>query len=96
MRIIMTIFYLLLILVGISFAGLNAQSVHVNLFFTVLNSPVSVLILLMLSLGMLFGFLLSLCRYWRLKAECRKIKNQLKLTEKEIRNLRAIPLQDPH
>lgn len=96
MRIIMTIFYLLLILVGISFAGLNAQSVHVNLYFTVLNSPVSVLILLMLSLGMLFGFLLSLCRYWRLKAECRKIKNQLKLTEKEIRNLRAIPLQDPH
>lgn len=96
MRIIMTIFYLLLILVGISFAGLNAQPVHVNLYFTVLNSPVSVLILLMLSLGMLFGFLLSLCRYWRLKAECRKIKNQLKLTEKEIRNLRAIPLQDPH
>ena len=96
MRIIMMIFYLLLILVGISFAGLNAQSVYINLYFTDLNIPVSVLIILMVSLGMLLGFLLSLCRYWRLRAECRKIKNQLKLTEKEIRNLRAIPLQDQH
>ena len=92
----MTIFYILLILVGISFAGLNAQSVHVNFYFTALNIPVSVLIILMLSLGMLLGVFLSLCRYWRLKAECRKIKNQLKLTEKEIKNLRAIPLQDQH
>ncbi|HBI21694.1 MAG TPA: DUF1049 domain-containing protein [Legionella sp.] len=96
MRIMMTIFYLLLVLVGISFAGLNAQSVHINVYFTAFNIPVSVLIILMLSFGMLLGFCLSLCRYWRIKAECRKIKNQLKLTEKEIRNLRAIPLQDPH
>ena len=47
-------------------------------------------------LGIILGCILFLSRYWRLKAEHRKIKNQLKLTEKEIKNLRAIPLQDQH
>ena len=94
MRIIMTIFYVLLILVGIGFAGLNASSVQINIYFTTFTMPVSVLVILMLGLGVLLGFILFLARYWRLKAEHRKLKNQLKLTEKEIKNLRAIPLQD--
>lgn len=94
MRIVMIMFYLLLILVGVSFAGLNASSVPVNVYFTTLHMPISVLIILTLGLGILLGLMLFLGRYWRLKSEHRKIKNQLKLTEKEIRNLRAIPLQD--
>lgn len=96
MRIIITLFYLSLILVGVSFAALNATSVHVNFYFTTLKMPISVLMTLMLGVGMVVGFFLFLCRYWRLKAENRKIKNQLRLTEKEIKNLRAIPLKDQH
>lgn len=96
MRIVMTIFYLLLIIVGVSFAALNAMSVQVNFYFTTLKMPISVLMILMLGVGILLGFFLFLCRYWRLKGEHRKIKNQLRLTEKEIKNLRAIPLQDQH
>ena len=94
MRIFTTIFYLLLILVGVSFAGLNASSVQINVYFTTFHMPISVLIVLTLGLGIIMGLVIFLSRYWRLKAEHRKIKNQLKLTEKEIRNLRAIPLQD--
>lgn len=94
MRIVMTVFYLLLILVGISFAGLNATSVQLNVYFATFHMPISVLIVLTLSIGVFMGLLLFLSRYWRLKAENRRIKTQLKLTEKEIRNLRAIPLQD--
>jgi putative membrane protein len=94
MRIVMTIFYLVLILVGISFAALNASSVQVNFYFITLKMPISVLMTLMLGVGVILGFILFLSRYWRLKTEHRKIKNQLRLTEKEIKNLRAIPLQD--
>lgn len=94
MRIIMTILYVLLILVGISFAGLNASSVQINAYFATLTMPVSVLIIFVFGMGVLFGFILFFSRYWRLKSEHRKLKNQLKMTEKEIRNLRAIPLQD--
>ncbi len=96
MRIIMTLFYLVLILIGVSFAALNAQSVQVNLYFTTLNMPISVLMTVMLGVGMILGFFVFLRRYLRFKAEHRRIKNQLRLTEKEIKNLRAIPLKDQH
>ncbi len=94
MRIFMTSFYVLLILLGVGFAGLNASSVIVNIYFTTFTMPISVLIILMLGFGVLIGLFLFSFRYWRLKLEYRNIKNQLKLTEEEIRNLRAIPLQD--
>lgn len=96
MRILMIIFYIVLIIVGVSFAALNATSVPVNFYFITLTIPISVLMALTLGVGMLVGCFLFLCKYWRLKAEHRKMKNQLKLTEKEIKNLRAIPLQDQH
>jgi putative membrane protein len=96
MRIVMTVFYLLLILFGVSFAALNARAISLNLYLTTITLPVSMLMILMLGAGMLFGFILFLGRYWRLKAECHRIKGQLKLTEKEIKNLRAIPLHDQH
>lgn len=96
MRILMTLFYILLIVIGVSFAALNAKTAHINLYLTTLTLPVSVLMILMLGVGIFIGFCLFMAKYWRLKAECHKIKNQLKLTEKEIKNLRAIPLHNQH
>lgn len=96
MRIVMTLFYLVLILVGVSFAALNASSVQVNLYFSLVKMPISVLITIMFGVGLLVGFFLFLCRFWRLKIEHRQLKTQLRLTEKEIKNLRSIPLQDQH
>lgn len=96
MRIFFIVFYVLLILIGISFAALNAASVPVNLYVTKLILPISVLMTVMLGLGVCLGFCLFLPRYWRLKADHRRISNQLKLTEREIKNLRSIPLQDQH
>lgn len=94
MRIVMVIFYLLLIFIGASFAALNASSVKINLFFTSFTMPLSVLVIIAVIIGVLLGSLVFLGKYWRLKAEQHKLKNQLKLTEKEIRNLRSIPLND--
>lgn len=96
MRILLTVFYLLLVLLGISFAALNAASVQVNLYVVKLTLPISVLMATMLGLGMLLGFFLFFARYWSLKSDHRRISNQLKLTEREIKNLRSIPIQDQH
>jgi putative membrane protein len=96
MRIVMLVIYILLIIIGVSFAALNAASVNVNFYFNTVSMPISVLITIMLGIGIFIGFILFIGRYWRLKAECHRIKNQLKLTEKEIKNLRSIPLQDQH
>ena len=94
MRMIMMMLYLMLILVGVSFAVLNASSVAINFYFVTITMPISVLIILMLGIGLLMGFFTASFRYWRLKSECRRLKNQLKLTEQEIKNLRTIPVTD--
>lgn len=96
MRLLMLVLYIVLIIIGVSFAALNASSVEVNFYFKTVSMPTSVLMTIMLGSGILVGFLLFMSRYWRLKMEYRKISNQLKLTEKEIKNLRSIPLQDQH
>jgi putative membrane protein len=96
MRLLMLVFYILLIILGVSFAALNATTVEVNFYLKTISMPVSVLMTIMLGVGILFGFFIFISRHWRLKMEYRKMKSQLKLTEKEIKNLRSIPLQDQH
>lgn len=90
------LFYLVLIVIGVTFAALNAASVQVNFYLYTFTMPISVLMILVLGAGILIGLFLFVIRYWQLKAEFRKIKNQLKITEREIKNLRAIPLHDQH
>lgn len=96
MRLIWIIFYLLLIVLGISFAVLNSGMVSVNAYFTTWVMPVSVLMIVTLGFGLICGFLLFQYRYFRLKIALLKVKNQLKMNEKEIKNLRDIPLKDQH
>lgn len=94
MQILVLFFYIFLILLGISFAALNATSVAVNFYFVTLNLPISVLAVVMLGVGIIIGFLLFLMKYWRIKILNSKLKNQLKLTEREIKNLRTIPIRN--
>lgn len=96
MRIIKVFLYIVLLLVGISFAALNAGSVQVNLYVTTVTLPISVLMVIMIGLGLLIGFVLFVARYWQFKMELLKVQNQLKITEKEIKNLRDIPLKNQH
>ncbi|MDF1684106.1 MAG: LapA family protein [Legionellaceae bacterium] len=96
MRLIMMMFYFLIMLFGVAFAALNAGSVQLNLYFKMYTMPISILLLAALALGVILGFVVFLTRYWSLKAQYRKLKHQLELTEREIKNLRAIPLKDQH
>jgi len=96
MRLLMLLFYLILIIIGVSFAALNATAVKINLYIIQFSIPISVLIIIVFGVGIIIGFLLFLCRYLRLKHEYKKVKKQLELTEKEIKNLRSIPLKDQH
>jgi len=94
MRLIILLFYFFLILFGISFAALNSSVVEVNFYFTTLNLPISLLVILSLGVGILIGFILSIFKYWRIKIINSKIKKQLELTEREIKNLRTIPIRN--
>lgn len=96
MRLTMILFYLVLIILGVTFATLNASSAMINLYFTTITLPISLIMTIMLGFGLIIGFCLGLVKYWRLKVTYIKTKNQLKLTEKEIKNLRDIPLKNQH
>lgn len=94
MHIIAIVFYLCLVIIGVSFAALNASAVTLNLYFKTFTLPIAVFILIAFTGGVLFGMILLLGRNWRLKAKIYKINHQLHLMEREIKNLREIPLKD--
>lgn len=96
MRIVTILFYLLLIVFGVSFAALNASTVTVNFYFTQFTTAVSIILLCAFSIGMVLGLLLFLSKYLHVKHDLKKARNQLQLMEKEINNLRVMPLKDQH
>lgn len=94
MKLVKMIFILLVIALGISFAVLNAKSVPLNYFFEAREISLALLLAITLAIGALIGLLLSLPSLFRLKRTNRQMKGRLKLFEKELENLRTIPIKD--
>lgn len=87
---------LCVIVFGSTFAALNADPVAINYYFGRNVLPLSLLMVLTLSLGGLLGVCASLGMVLKIKFENRSLKRQVKLAEKEVVNLRTLPLQDKH
>jgi uncharacterized membrane protein YciS (DUF1049 family) len=56
--------------------------------------PLSILLVGVFTSGCLLGMLVSLWLLLKAKMKNRRLKHRLELAEKEVENLRAIPLQD--
>ncbi len=96
MRILKYFFLLLILLFGISFAYLNATQVTVQYYFGSSNMPLSLLLVLTLILGILVGLIMCVLPLLRLKRKNYRLHKRVQLAEKEVENLRAIPLKDEH
>lgn len=96
MRALTYIFFILLILLGLTFAGLNAEPVSLNYYVGNTKLPLSLLLVLTLICGGLLGLLAGCIVYIRLKGSNLKLRQRLKLVEEELANLRALPLKDDH
>ena len=96
MRIISTLFLLSLILLGVTFAGLNAEPVAVNYYIGTTKLPLSLLLVVTLVLGGLLGLIFNIISYVKLKSANLRLRQRLKLAEEEITNLRTMPLKDDH
>ncbi len=96
MRILTYLFLLIIILLGASFALLNSNVVDVNYFFGHKAVPVSLLIVSVFAVGSVLGMLMMVWLLIKEKMQNHHLQKQLKLAQKEIENLRAIPLQDKH
>lgn len=85
---------LIIILFGITFAALNSASVTVNYYLGQSEIPLSLLLVFVFAAGCLVGLLVGLWLLFKAKLKTYRLRQRLALAEKEIENLRAIPLQD--
>lgn len=95
-RIIIFTLLLLVALTGLSFALMNAEPVTLNYYFGKLQAPLSLVLVIALAFGAVMGVLASMWVVITQKREMAKLRKAAKLTEKEITNLRSLPMKDSH
>lgn len=94
MRIISYFFFLAILIFGVSFAILNSESVTINFYLGQSSLPLSLLLVLVFAGGCLIGMVVGFWLLIKAKMSNYRLRQRLSLAEKEIENLRAIPLKD--
>ena len=96
LRIINYLLFFIVILLGVSFATLNADKVAINYYFGQTQIALSLLLVIVFGIGLIVGLLISSFLLVKEKAQNRRLKSRIKLADQEVSNLRNIPLQDRH
>lgn len=94
MRIVSLFFVLVIVIFGMTFATLNSDSVTINYYVGQYSLPLSLLLVLVFAGGCLVGMVAGLWLLVKARIEAHRLSHRLSLAEKEVANLRAIPLQD--
>jgi len=95
-KLIYTVLVLLIVLIGVIFAVLNAESVQFNYYFGSQQLPLSLAIVLSMLVGAILGVLASMKLILRSRREIARLRKTSEMAEKEIANLRAIPIKNTH
>lgn len=85
---------LVIALFGLSFALLNATRVDVDYYFGVVAAPLSLALLIALILGAMLGALSALGVLAGKQRELRRLRRRVRDSEKELSELRRLPLKD--
>ncbi len=93
-RVISFIVFFVVAAVGIAFAVLNADLVHLNYYFGASRAPLSLVLVLAIAAGAVLGIIASVGMLLRMKRDNARLRKAVDLSRKEIANLRAIPLRD--
>lgn len=93
-RIVLLIVILLIVLFGLSFALLNATPAELDFYFGAVTLPLSLLLVLSLIVGALIGLLAAGAVMVGRRRELGRTRRQLHDAEKELRELRRLPLKD--
>lgn len=93
-RLLKVCFVIVIIFIGLIFHLKNDQLVELNYYVNTVTVSFSLVIVLTLCVGAILGVLASLPVLLKLKHENARLARQVKMTEKEINNLRVIPVKD--
>ncbi len=81
-------------LVGLTFASLNSNVVSFNYYLGTKEIALSLLLVFSFGLGIGLGLLVAIFPWFKAKAEVFRMKSRLKVVEKEVENLRSMPIKD--
>lgn len=95
-KVIYTILFIIVLLGGVLFFARNNQPVSLDYVLGSVEWPVSVLLLGSLFAGAALGILAAIPVILRLKHQNSKLQKQVKVSEKEIDNLRILPAKQSH
>jgi putative membrane protein len=93
-RLVGLIVVLLLVGFGLSFALLNAEPVALDYYLGTASLPLSLALTLSLVLGAILGLLAASGILIRQRREIARLKRRLGQMEKELSELRKLPLRD--
>ncbi len=93
-RLLGFIFLVVLVVAGISFAVLNSGNVPLNYYFGVIDTPVSLLVVLSLIVGVLISLLVSMGVILRLRHRARKLQKQIDTLRKNTAGLSVLPARE--
>lgn len=94
MRLITYIILTIIILLGLSFACLNAEPVVINYYIGQAKTPLSFLLVIAFSSGVIIGLLAGTIKLLKLKRLNSQLNYRVNMAEKELTNLRIMPLKD--
>lgn len=94
LNIITIIFFIILIILGLSFSLLNSTPVELNYYFSSIQLPLAFALVTALVIGVLFGALAVLSMVVKLKRETMRLKKTIRASERELSQLRALPIKD--
>jgi putative membrane protein len=93
-QIIYACLFIIVLITGLVFFGKNSQELELNYVIGTISLPLSLAIFLALFIGVLIGWLSLMPMLVRLRRRIGKLEKQVRIAEKEINNLRVMPLKD--
>lgn len=85
---------LLIVIFGILFAVLNADSVQLHYYLGTVELPLSLILVFAMIFGAILGVLASLNIIIGTRRRFSKLRRSAEVAEKEVVNLRNIPIKD--
>ena len=89
-RIVSSVLLIIILLLGISFAIINADPVLVNYYVASGSIPLSLLLVYTLGIGVVLGFLTMLGSWLTLKLENHSLKQTIKQTKHSLSNALSV------
>jgi lipopolysaccharide assembly protein A len=93
MRVFSYAVLLIIMILGLVFAILNSGQVIFNYYLGTLQISLSLLLVFTLGFGIFLGFIFTIISVIKLKKDNYKLKNKIKNIEKELENLRTLPIK---